>query len=71
MGFAVGICAAVLTLGLLSLYMPGMPAALSAQPWILFGLWWALGLVFWLRVPRGIAPGADAEERLMAALVRR
>lgn len=71
LGTAVGICAALTTLGLLSLYMPGMPAALSAEPWILFGLWWVLGLVFWLRVPRGIAPGEDAEERLRAALAGR
>lgn len=71
LGPVVGICASVLTLGLLSLYMPGMPAALTAQPWVLFGLWWILGLVFWLRVPRGIAPGEDAEQRLVQALARR
>lgn len=71
LGPVVGVCAALSTLGLLSLYMPGMPAALTAQPWLLFGLWWLLGLVFWLRIPAGIGPGEDAEERLLAALPAR
>lgn len=70
LGTVVGVAAAVLTLALLSLYLPGMPAALSIEPWILFGLWWLLGVVFLLRLPSGVAAGPDAEERLLARLER-
>ncbi|GAB3547869.1 APC family permease [Arthrobacter tumbae] len=70
-GQAIGIAAVVLCLALLSLYLPGMPAALTPPPWILFGLWWVLGLFFLLRIPRGIKPGEDAEHRLLAALNKR
>ncbi|WP_082046248.1 APC family permease [Arthrobacter sp. L77] len=70
-GTVIGWIAVVLCVGLLSLYLPGMPAALTPPPWILFGLWWVLGLVFLLRIPRGIAPGHDAEERLLERLAAR
>lgn len=70
-GQAIGIVAVVLCVALLSLYLPGMPAALTPPPWILFGLWWVLGLFFLLRIPRGIQPGEDAEHRLLAALNKR
>jgi hypothetical protein len=67
----IGVVAAVLCVALLSLYLPGMPAALTPPPWILFGLWWVLGAVFLLRIPRNIPPGKDAEERLLARLENR
>ncbi|MEE1620978.1 APC family permease [Zafaria sp. Z1313] len=67
-GIAIGIAAVILGAALFSLYMPGMPAQLGLQPWILFGLWWVVGLVFYLRVPGGVAAGEDAEERLLAKL---
>ena len=67
----IGWIAVVLCVGLLSLYLPGMPAALTPPPWILFGLWWVLGIVFLLRIPRGVAPGHDAEERLLDRLAQR
>lgn len=51
-------------------YLPFMPAALTPPPWILFGLWWVLGLFFLFRIPTGIAPGADAEEELLARSAR-
>ena len=35
------------------------------------GLWWLLGFVFLFRIPRGITPGEDAEERLLERLARR
>ncbi len=70
-GAVIGWIAVVLCIALLSLYLPGMPAALTPPPWILFGLWWVLGLVFLLRIPRGIAPGHDAEERLLERLAAR
>ncbi|MGW0160191.1 APC family permease [Mycobacterium sp. NPDC003323] len=70
-GLLIGGAAVVLCAALLSLYLPGMPAFLDVQPWILFGAWWALGAVFLLRIPTGIAPGEDAEHRLLARLKQR
>lgn len=70
-GLVIGGAAAVLCVALLSLYLPGMPAALTPPPWILFGLWWVLGMFFLFRIPRGIEPGEDAEHRLLDALNRR
>ncbi|NVN51004.1 APC family permease [Mycolicibacterium hippocampi] len=70
-GLVVGGAAVVLCGGLLSLYLPGMPAFLDVPPWILFGAWWALGAFFLLRIPSGIAPGEDAEHRLLEALKQR
>lgn len=70
-GIAVGVAAAVLCLGLLSLYLPGMPAFLDPQPWILFGAWWLAGAFLLFRIPSGIEPGEDAEHRLLEALKRR
>lgn len=70
-GMIIGIAAAVLCVGLLSLYLPGMPAALTPPPWILFGLWWVLGVFLLFRIPSGIAPGEDAEHRLLERLKQR
>jgi hypothetical protein len=70
-GTAIGVLSVVLCLALISLYLPGMPAFLSAPAWTIFGLWWLLGLVFLLRIPTGIRPGADAEHRLVAEVERR
>lgn len=71
LGTGVGVTAAVLTLGLLALYLPGMPASLDWQPWVMFGVWWIVGLVLVLRMPRGVGPGEDAEDRLLARLAAR
>lgn len=70
-GLLIGAAAVLLCAGLLSLYLPGMPAFLDVQPWILFGAWWLLGAFFLLRIPTGIEPGEDAEHRLLSALKQR
>ncbi|MFB1296663.1 APC family permease [Mycobacterium sp. pW049] len=70
-GLLIGGAAVVLCIGLLSLYLPGMPAFLAIQPWVLFAAWWVLGLFFLFRIPTGVAPGEDAEHRLLAALRQR
>ncbi|MGB3352040.1 MAG: APC family permease [Mycobacterium sp.] len=70
-GLVIGGAAVVLCGGLLSLYLPGMPAFLDVPPWILFGAWWLLGVFFLLRIPGGVAPGEDAEHRLLEALKQR
>lgn len=67
-GVVVGVLALVLSVGLLLLYVPGMPAALEPQPYIMFGLWWLLGLIFLIRIPGGIKPGPRAEEDLVSML---
>ncbi|MGJ9411934.1 hypothetical protein ACHAAC_04410 [Aeromicrobium sp. CF4.19] len=70
-GTALGVAGVVLCAGLLSLYIPGMPASISPASYILFVAWWVLGAVFLLRIPRGIAPGQDAEDDLHRALEER
>ena len=68
-GPVVGTVAAVASLVLLSLYLPGMPAALGAPEWIIVGGWWLAGLYFLTRFPE-VGHGADAEQRLIRATGR-
>lgn len=68
-GEIVGTLAVVLSLGLLLLFLPGMPGGLVMPEWIILALWAALGLVFVIRLPK-IAAGPDAEERLLVATGR-
>ncbi|NKX54279.1 APC family permease [Arthrobacter mobilis] len=70
-GLVIGVAAAVLGVALFSLYMPGMPAQLGIEPWILFGLWWIIGIIYLFRVPAGIKPGPEAEEHVLAAVRQR
>ena len=64
-GVVIGVVALVLAAGLASLYLPGMPSSLPLEPWVLFGLWWLLGLVLLVRVPS--VPGSpDAEEKVLS-----
>jgi len=67
-GKVIGVLSVIFCAGLIALYLPGMPAAISWQPWLLFGAWWILGVVFLLRVPRGVIPGEFAEEELLRKL---
>jgi amino acid transporter len=70
-GPVVGVLAALLTLGLGVLYLPGMPAALIwPYEWLILGAWWAVGLVLVLRLPR-VPPGPEAERQLVSASSRR
>ncbi|MFD2674477.1 APC family permease [Gulosibacter bifidus] len=64
-GVVIGVLSAIITAFLVTLYMPGMPAALTVEPWIIFGLWWLVGMVFFLRIPGGIKPGPTAEDELL------
>lgn len=70
-GLVIGVLAVTTTLAMLSLHLPGMPAVLSPQAAIMVAGWWLVGLVFFLRIPAGITPGEDAEERLLAQLAAR
>ena len=70
-GIIIGIAATVLTLALFSLYMPGMPASLSWQPWLIFFVWWGLGAIFFFKVPAGIKAGIDAEDQVLEIVTAR
>ncbi len=70
-GMAIGVAALITTACLLVLYIPGMPAALDLQPYVIFGLWWLLGLVYLVRVPGGVRPGPNAEKDLIGVLAQR
>ena len=66
-GIYIGYLAILVAAFLVSLYIPGMPAGseIEIPSWIIFGLWWAAGLAFMLRIPPGIAPGVDAEAKVL------
>ena len=52
-GTTVSAAAAVLSLALALLYLPGMPAALAwPAQWLIVGLWWLVGLCCVLRLPK-------------------
>ncbi|MGP9034469.1 APC family permease [Glutamicibacter mysorens] len=70
-GAVIGWISVLLTAALFSLYMPGMPASLSWEPWAIFAIWWALGAIYFFKVPAGIKPGEDAEEKVLEAVMRR
>ncbi|MDX1634964.1 MAG: APC family permease [Marinobacter sp.] len=56
-GKVVGGIAAVLSVGMILLYMPGSPSALTGLEWLIFGGWMLLGLVMylWARNRYGVA----------------
>ncbi|GAA4115261.1 APC family permease [Enteractinococcus coprophilus] len=70
-GELIGWFAIILTIALLIQYLPGMPAQLSWQPWVIFLAWWVAGAFFYYRLPRGIRAGEDVEERLIRAVQER
>lgn len=67
-GNIIGWASIILTAALFALYMPGMPASLSWEPWLIFGFWWAIGAVFYFRVPKGIKAGENAEHEVLEAV---
>ncbi|MEU1900828.1 APC family permease [Nocardiopsis dassonvillei] len=67
-GVPVGVVALVLSVGLLLLYLPGMPAALSwPNEWLMVLVWWVAGAALMWRLPR-ITAGPDAERRLVEVM---
>ncbi len=49
-GPIIGIIAAILSAGIASQYLPGMPSGLGVAEWIIVGLWIVVGLVFALQM---------------------
>ncbi|SJM58592.1 APC family permease [Gulosibacter sp. 10] len=64
-GLIIGILSAAITAFLFALYLPGMPAGLGAEPWIIFGVWWLVGAIFFFGIPGGVKPGPKAEKHLL------
>lgn len=69
-GRTTGVLAVVLALGLGTLYLPGMPAALVwPYEWLIVLGWAAVGAFFLLRIPK-VSPGPDAHEELSRRALR-
>ncbi|GAB3688020.1 APC family permease [Nocardiopsis oceani] len=67
-GVPVGVIALVLSVGLFSLYLPGMPAALLwPNEWVMVLVWWIAGAALMWRLPR-VRAGSDTEQRLIEAM---
>ncbi|HZY66316.1 MAG TPA: hypothetical protein VFE21_10615 [Rubrobacteraceae bacterium] len=45
-GPIIGIIAVILSAGITSQYLPGMPSGLGVPEWIIVGLWTVIGLIF-------------------------
>lgn len=65
-GAVTGGIAVVLAAAVGALYLPGMPAALTAPEWTIIAVWTILAIILVFRVP-AVGPGPDAEHRLIAA----
>ncbi|MDO4241627.1 MAG: APC family permease [Microbacteriaceae bacterium] len=70
-GLVLGWLSIAVTAFLVALYVPGMPAQISWQSWLIFGGWWLVGIVFLLRIPGGVKPGEFAERDLLAIIEKR
>lgn len=71
LGTVLGVLGAILTLGLLTLYIPGMPASIDPMSYVFCLAWWAIGVVFVLRIPKGIKAGVNTEALLLTAIRER
>lgn len=67
-GMVVGVISIILCVALTATYLPGLPSSLDLPPYLIFIAWWVMAIFFIVRLPRGIGPGPDAEERLHAAV---
>lgn len=65
-GVVTGGIAAVLSLAVAVLFLPGMPAGLTPPEWVIVALWTLIGVPLLLRIPK-ISGGPDAEHRLIEA----
>ncbi|RRD60461.1 APC family permease [Leucobacter sp. OH1287] len=70
-GLIIGLLGVLITAFLIVLYLPGLPASIGYQSWIIFGLWWIFGIFFLLRIPGGVRPGPNAEHELLELVEKR
>ena len=66
-----GVLGVILTFGLLTLYIPGMPASIDPMSYVFCLAWWVIGLVFVFRIPKGITAGVNTESLLLTAIRER
>lgn len=64
-GEIIGWASVIVCAFLVVLYLPYMPATISVPAWIMFGLWWLIGLIPFLRTPK-VGAGEHVEETLVA-----
>lgn len=69
-GEIIGWASVVVCSFLVVLYLPGMPASISLPAWIMFGLWWLVGLIPFLRTP-SVPPGPEVEDTVVELARRR
>ena len=64
-GTLVGFIACLLSLGLIYMYLPFSPSALSTEEWVIFWAWMLLGLVMYLVARKQF--GLKESDRIMRA----
>ncbi|MGO3135258.1 MAG: APC family permease [Agrococcus casei] len=66
-----GVLGMILTFGLFTLYIPGMPASIDTMSYVFCLAWWAIGMFFLFRIPKGIEAGVNTEALLLTAVRER
>lgn len=69
-GIGTGVTAVVLAGAVGVLYLPGLPAALIWQEWIIFGLWGIAGVILIMRIPH-VGPGKDSHDEMIRVAAKR
>jgi amino acid transporter len=70
-GVVIGGFSIAITAFLVSLYLPGMPAGIGIESWVIFLVWWVVGAVFFVSIPGGVKAGPNAEEELYEKVLER
>ncbi len=68
-GSTIGIIALIMSIGVMILYMPGMPSALSTPEWIIILVWIVLGFIFYATSINKF--GKDESDRYMNGEIER
>ena len=66
-----GVLGMILTFGLFTLYIPGMPASIAPMSYVLCIAWWVIGMFFLFRIPKGIEASVNTEALLLTAVRER
>ena len=68
-GSTIGIIALIMSIGVMILYMPGMPSALSTPEWVIILVWIVLGFIFYTTSINKF--GKDESDRYMNSEIER